>query len=189
MKTWAKRVAVLVAVVSLSSLGYEATAGFRHLRMFRSSCAGPSCSGPSCWGPSFGCSAPRGCHVPMMSCGSPVCSGPMYVTPPMMTSACSGPGCSMPMWGCSAPMCAAPSCFQPAWSETGSIGYGPAVGFDPAYGVAPVYGSTGPAMPFQGGGSYGIQGFGGVNALPAYYAPMSAQYAPIPPAPAADIVW
>ena len=171
MKTFAMRVAVLTAVVSLSSLGYEATAGFRHLRMFRSSCAGPSCAGPSCWGPSYGCSAP------------------MYVSPPMMTSACSGPGCSMPMWGCSAPMCGSPSCYQPAWSGPSSVGYGPSMGFDPVYDTAPIYGATGPAMPFQGGGGFGVQGFGGVNTLPAYYAPMSAQYAPIPPAPAADIVW
>lgn len=189
MKTFAMRVAVLTAVVSLGSLGYEATAGFRHLRMFRSSCAGPSCSGPGCWGPSFGCSAPRGCHIPMMSCSGPSCSGPIYVSPPMMTSACSGPGCSMPMWGCSAPMCGGPSCFQPAWSGPGSVGYGPSMGFDPVYDSAPVYGATGPTMPFQGVGSYGVQGFGGVHTLPAYYAPMSAQYAPIPPAPAADIVW
>lgn len=171
MKTFAMRVAVLTAVVSLSSLGYEATAGFRHLRMFRSSCAGPSCAGPGCWGPSYGCSAP------------------MYVSPPMMTSACSGPGCSMPMWGCSAPMCGSPSCFQPAWSGPSSVGYGPAMGFDPVYDTAPVYGATGPARPFQNGGYFGVQGFGGVNALPAYYAPMSAQYAPLPPAPAADLVW
>jgi hypothetical protein len=185
MKTFAIRLAVLTAVVGLSSLGYEATAGFRHLRMFRSNCAGPGC-----WGPSFGCSAPGGCHVPMMmSCGGPACSGPMYVTPPMMTSACSGPGCSVPMWGYSAPMSGGPSCFQPAWTESGAIGYGPAGGIDAAYDSAPVYGSTGAAMPFHGGASFGVQGFSGAHTLPAYYAPMSAQYAPIPPAPAADLVW
>ena len=184
MKTFAMRLAVLTAMVSLSSLGYEATAGFRHLRMFRSSCAEPGCSGPSCWGPSFGCSAPRGCHGPMMmSCSGPACSGPIYVSPPMMTSACSEPGCSMPMWGCSAPMSGSPSCFQPAWSGPGPVGYGPSMG------IAPVYGATGAAGPFQGGGHFGMQGFGGGHTLPDYYAPMSAQYAPIPPAPAADIVW
>lgn len=183
MKTFAIRVAALAALVSLGSLGYEATAGFRHLRIFRSSCAGPSCSGPNCWGPSFGCSAP------IASCSGPSCSGPIFVSPPMMTSACSGPTCSMPSWGCSAPMCGGPSCFQPAWPGSGSIGYGPSMGFDPVYNSAPIYGATGPAMPFQGGGYYGVQGLGGANTLPAYYAPMSAQYAPIPPAPAADLVW
>ena len=166
MKTFAMRVAVLMAVVSLSSLGYEANAGFRHLRMFRSSCAGPSCAGPS-----YGCSAP------------------IYVSPPMMTSACSGPGCSMPMWGCSAPIYGSSSCFQPAWSGPSSVGYGPSMGFDPEYDAAPIYGATGPARPFQSGGHFGVQGFGGVHTLPEYYAPMSAQYAPIPPAPAADLVW
>lgn len=166
MKTFAMRVAVLTAVVSLSSLGYEANAGFRHLRMFRSSCAGPSCSGPS-----FGCSAP------------------IYVAPPMMTSACSAPGCSMPMWGNTSSMSGNSSCFQPAWSGSSSVGSGPSIGFDQAFDAAPVYGATGAAGPYQTGGHFGMQGFGGAHTLPAYYAPMSAQYAPIPPAPAADIVW
>ena len=166
MKTFAMRVAVLAAVVSLSSLDHEANAGFRHLRMFRSGCAGSCYSGQPCG-----------------------CSAPVYVSAPMMTSACADPGCSMPMWGCSAPMYGSPSNFQPAWSGPAPVDYGPAMSFDPDFATAPVYGATGPARPFQYGGNFGGRGFGGVHTLPPNDAPLSARYAPLPPAPAADIVW
>lgn len=171
MKSIAMRVAVLAAVVSLSSMGNEAYAGFRHLRMFRSSCCGPTCG----------------------------CSAPVYVSAPMPTSAyagsccsmpgCSMPGCSMPQWGGSAPKYGSPSDFQPAWSGPASVGYESAMSFDPDYATAPVYGATDPARPFQNGGNFDVRGFGGAHVLPGYYAPMSAHYAPIRLAPAADIVW
>lgn len=184
MKTWMMRSAVLAAVVGLSSLGYEAVAGFRHLRMFRSSCAAPSCSIPSsgCWGPSWGCSAPVGCHSPMMSCSGPACSGPVYVTLPMVTVACSAPACS-------APMCGSPTYFSPGYPGVGFGGYDTAMSFDPAYQAAPAFGAAGPALAPQWGGPFGGPSLSGSHVLPAYYAPMSAQYAPLPPAPAADIVW
>ena len=82
--------------------------------------------------------------------------------------------------------------YQSAYSGAPSVGYGPAMNFDPGYDTTPVYGAygaTGPAGPFQGGGGFGVPGFGGSHTLPAYYAPMSAQYAPILPAPAANLVW
>lgn len=171
MKSFAMRVAVLAAVVSLSSMGNEAHAGFRHLRMFRSSCCGPTCG----------------------------CSAPVYVSAPMPTSAyagsccsmpgCSMPGCSMPQWGGSTPMYGNSSDSQPAWSEPASVGYEPAMNFDPVYNAAPVYGATGSTRPFQNGGDFRVQGLGGVHALPDYYAPLSAHYAPIRLAPATDIVW
>jgi hypothetical protein len=195
------KLAALAVVVGLSSLGYEATAGFRHLRVFRSNCAGPSCAMPSCSGPSFGCSAPRGCHSPMMlSCSSPSCSGPIYVTPPMFTSACSMP-MSWQQPACSAPVCSGPSCFQPAcsgpsWSGSSysspammNPGYGSSSDFGLVYEQAPVYGVSGHAIPHLGTQSFGNPSFGGARTLPAYYAPMSPEYAPIPPMPASEIVW
>jgi hypothetical protein len=190
MKSWfthssAFKVAALATVVGLSSLGYEASAGFRHLRIFRSNCGGPSCAMPSCSGPSFGgCSTPRGCHSPMvLSCSSPSCSGPIYVTPPMITSACSMPACSSPVYG---------SGWNGDYEVGGTIiGSGQEVGFDsgPVYESAPIYGATGHAIPHLGTRSFGNPGFRGVRTIPSYYAPMSSEYAPIPPAPAAEIVW
>ena len=73
-------------------------------------------------------------------------------------------------------------------------GYGSSMNFGPAYESAPVYGATDYALPQLGasdfgGPSFGGSGFGGARTLPAYYAPMSAEYAPIPPVPASEIVW
>ncbi len=61
--------------------------------------------------------------------------------------------------------------------------------FNPGYDAGPAYGTPGPAVPFQDSGDIGAPGFGGADLLPAYYAPLSAEYAPILPAPAANIVW
>ena len=183
MKTFAMRVAILTTVLSLNSFGHEAVAGFRHLRMFQSGCAGPGCSGPS-----FGCSARTGCYVPTMTscCGSGG-SGPAYVTPPMMTCAGAGSVHAMPAYP--EPLYNDSTDFQPAWHQAGTVGAAPMAGFDPSYHAAPVYGSTGPAMPLAGGYPLGVPGFGGTRSLPAYYAPVSAPYAPILPGPAADLVW
>ena len=87
-------------------------------------------------------------------------------------------------------MSGSPSYFQPAWSGPASVGYEPAMSFDPDYATAPVFGALGPPRPFQqNGGSFEVQGLGGAHTLPADYAPMYAQYAPIPPTLSANIVW
>ena len=173
MKTFAMRAVMLTAVVGLGFLGDKAEAGNRRMRLFRSNCGAQNCSAPCGLG---------------NSCGS---SAPVYVTPPLATCACSGPEYSMSnsSWSNSAPMYGGSMYSQPAWGEAASFGEGPAANFDSAYGTALVNGSTGPAMPFQEGGSLGVQGFAGTQPLPAYYAPMSAQYAPIPPSPVGNIVW
>ncbi len=200
MKSFATRFLTVTTLVGLAAQGFVADAGWRHLRMFRSSCAAPSCAG---------CFAPVGCHTPMMSCSAPTCSGPAYVTPPMMVSACSAP-----VWGCSAPACGGPmysmpSCSIPAcaYPTLGGAGnylppYGSQSfsGLNSSFGFAPTYGSVFPpeanlsAAPFPGLAAFGGAGFGhgagsGPLNVPDYYAPMSAQYAPIPPAPASDLVW
>lgn len=213
------RVLAVAALVGLGLQTYMAQAGWRHFRMFRSSCGGCACS------------APMYVAAPPMSYS---CGGPGW--------GCSGPACSAPMWGCSGPTCSYPSSYQAGYggglpltaygSSPGSsfgynYGYGanyaPSVGGGYGYGAgyAPGAGGYGPGTgmyyDFSAPGSYSAGGYGGYGAggiasqgfygspvgypqvsyggsgfgygMPSYYAPVPSQYTPVPPAPASDLVW
>ena len=165
------RLAAVAVLAGLVLQSFVADAGLRRLRVFRSNCAIPSCAVPSC----AGCSAPLGCQGPYGQIGG--CFAPSYVVAPPMVSACSGP-----------------SCFQPSCAF-GSTCAGPNMSMfvDPYYGSAFV-GSDYGAMGLSGSGASPASYFGGLNygtvaAMPPYYAPVPAQYTPVPPAPPSDLVW
>jgi hypothetical protein len=81
-------------------------------------------------------------------------------------------------------------------SMMGNPYYGSGYSAGSPYGLSTQYGmgqfgvpsSYYPASNF-GRYGYGWPGYGMASAMPPYYASMPAQYAPIPPVPAADIVW
>jgi len=200
----------LVAAAVLTGLvlsAFVVDAGLRNRR----NCAMPSCAAPSC----AGCFGPVGCQGPYMAGGMWGCSAPSYVVAPPMVSACSGPmgGCFAP--GCYGPSCSQSGFgYGQGFGFGQNYGYGQGFGFNQGFGYSgmsmtgnPFYGS-----PYAGGSPYGVpsqygvpasyspvsnfggvgyggMGYGGASGLPPYYAPMPAQYAPIPPVPAADLVW
>lgn len=180
-------------------------------------CFAPAgCQGPSMnWG-MWGCSAPSyvaaptfasACSGPMMGCSG--CSGgfgPSCFQPGC--SGCAGYGgfgcggcgmssCGIPMFG--APTCGmgcmGPSC---AFGSQAGFGWQPSQAMSPysmpsAYGMGPMppqMAST-PTPAVAGYGNTGYAGlmYGSTAPVPPYYTPMPAQYAPIPPVPAADLVW
>ena len=183
MKRQVLRLVAIAGILAVGSHSFVAEAGLRHLRFLGLGCAAPSCGG---------CFAPVGCYSPRPTCGDPMCGAPMYVAAPPMMSACGAPMCG----GCAMPMCGAPSCFQPAWGGASVGCYAPGCvapsqfGPSAAYGISPADGTDGflqPGFPALSAGQY--SGYGPASAVPEYYAPMPAQYAPIPPVPAADLVW
>lgn len=165
------RVLAVAALVGLGLQTYMAQAGWRHFRMFRSSCSGCACSAPmyvaappmaySCGGPGWGCSGPA-------------CSAPMW--------GCSGPACSAPAWGCSGPTCSYPSSYQAGYggglpmtaygSSPGSsfgYNYGYGANYTPSIGTGYGYGAgyapgAGMYYDFSAPGSYAAGGYGGYGA-------------------------
>lgn len=78
-----------------------------------------------------------------------------------------------------------PSIYAPIGVQTGYGGYGATMTYGSGGGL-PSY----PQTSVFGGQGYGVGGgFGYGGSVPSYYAPVSSQYTPVPPAPASDLVW
>lgn len=196
------RVVAIAALVGLALQTFSADAGWRRFRYFGTGCAAPSCAIPSCSAPLF-VAAPS----PSFACSGPACSGPSCFGPSCYQPTCGGwGGCASPLGGIGASYYGG----SPYGMSIGA-GYAPSVGYLPQPPNAPIVAGT--AYPTGGfssgiqtpGGLYGAfgsagypQSFGygdsGINSgigssVPSYYAPVTSQYTPVPPAPASDLVW
>lgn len=169
-------------------------------------CSAPACSAPACSGP--------GCFAP--GCFAPSCFQPGYGGLPL--SGLNG-GYGSNLYGASYDFASQPAYGSYGGSATlSAYGTQAAYGVQPgAFGINSGFGSYGaqsafatyPVQPVAGSmgipanygyGSVGmfpqVSAFGGAGSgygpglsVPAYYAPAPAQYTPVPPAPASDLVW